>query len=116
MDPRLIEAIQEILLAVLKVLAFVIGTYGAKYLKARFTEAQIDKGERIAEIVVNAVEQMAVANQIDYKAKFAEALKMARELAAGNGVAFTDEQWTGLIEAAVAGMKQIGGELKPKVA
>ena len=112
MDPRITEAISQILIALLQVLGVILAGWAAKYVKARFTQTQIEKAERIAEIVVNAVEQMAAANGINYQAKFEEALKMARELAAGQGLAFNDAQWEGLIEAAVKQMKDIGTEIK----
>lgn len=112
MDPRLVEAIQEILLALLKVLGVVLAAWGTKFVRGRFTADQMKKATDIANIVVAAAEQMAAVGQIDYKSKFDRAFAMARDFAAAQGIAFTDEQWKGLLEAAVKTMADMGDEIK----
>ena len=114
MDPRLTDVLVKLAVVVVGVLAALIEVYGVKFVKARLTNEQIGTARDITEVVVDAVEALGASGVIDYKGKFAEALRRVKDMAAAKGIALTDEQWQSMIEAAVAGMKQIGGELQPK--
>lgn len=72
----------------------------------------MDLAVSIAHVAVAAIEQLAASGQIDYKRKMELAIEMARDQAGKYGLAFTDDQWTQLIEAAVKAMKDAGEEIK----
>lgn len=114
MDPRLTDALVTLVVSLIGLLAMFLEVYGVKYLKARFTEKEIATARKIAEIVVDAVEELGAAGVIDYKSKFAEALRRVKDMASSRGITLSDEQWQAMIEAAVAAMKSLGDELKPK--
>lgn len=86
--------------------------YLVKYLREHLTQPQIDKAVQIAQIAVKAAEAIGAANGFDGKAKFQQALEMARTLAASHSIKFTDEEWQALIEAAVHTLKAGYDELK----
>lgn len=115
MDPRLTDVLVKLAVAIMGVLAALIEVYGLKLVKGKWDGEQVDRAVEIAQAVVHAVEGLAVAGGIDYKAKFAEALKRAKDLAAGKGLVLTDEQWKTFIEAAVVHMKAMGVELHKRV-
>ncbi|NPV30493.1 MAG: hypothetical protein HPY58_12765 [Firmicutes bacterium] len=112
MDPRIVAAVQEILIGCIQIVILVGATYVAKWVKAHVSKKQMDLAVDIARVAVAAVEQLAASRQIDIRKKFDEALKMARDQAAKYGLAFTDEQWRAIIEAAVKAMKDAGEEIK----
>lgn len=86
--------------------------WAVSYVKAHFTDKQIDMGSKIASIVVNAVEQLAASKQIDLNQKKEEAVAMLSEYAKKVGLKLSPEQINALIEEAVKTMKEMGGELK----
>jgi hypothetical protein len=115
-DPRIADALVQVVVMLIGLLAALIEIYGVKWLKSRVSNDHLKIARDIASVVVDAVEALAANGVIDYKGKFAEALRRVKDMAASRGIALTDEQWQSMIEAAVAAMKQIGGELKPKAA
>ena len=112
MDPRLVSAIQEILIGLIQIIAIVAATYAAKYVKAHVSQKQMELAMNVASIAVNAVEQLAASKQIDIKEKFNKALMFARDGAAKYGLAFSDDQWEQLIEATVKALKDAETEIK----
>ena len=119
MDPRLVDVLVKLVVAGIGLLAMFIEVYGVKWAKMRLAEARIRFGEEqietaknIAAIIVDAVEAMGAAGIINYKGKFAEALRRVKDMATAKNIVLTDDQWQSMIEAAVASMKRIGDELK----
>lgn len=112
MDPRIVSAAQEILIGLIQVLALVIATYAAKWVKAHVSAKQMELGMNIAGLAVAAVEQLAASKQIDIEEKYSKALMLARDQAAKYGLTFSEAQWEGLVEAAVKAMKDAGEEIK----
>ena len=112
MDPRIVSAAQEVLIGLIRIIALVVATYAAKWVKAHVSAKQLELGENIAGLAVAAVEQLAASKQINLDEKFSTAVKFARDQAAKYGLAFSDGQWEGLVEAAVKAMKDAGEEIK----
>lgn len=113
-DPRVMDLIASILLGLLQLLLLVVGGYAVSWLKANVSRKALDLAQSIAQVAVQAAEQLAAANKIDYKKKFETAIMLARDQAKKWGLNFTDSQWEGFIEAAVKQMKELGEELWPK--
>jgi PIN domain nuclease of toxin-antitoxin system len=111
LDPRIVSSIQEVLIGLIQILALILATYAAKYVKAHVSAKQMDLAMSVAQIAVQAVEQLAASKQIDLKDKYSKALMLARDGAAKYGLKFTDDQWEQLIEAAVKSMKDAGEEI-----
>ncbi len=112
MDPRIVSAIQEVLIGLIQILALVVATYAAKWVKAHVSAKQMELAMNIAMLAVNAVEQLAASKQIDIEEKYMKALMLARDQAAKYGLKFTDDQWEQMIEASVKAMKDAGEEIK----
>ena len=110
-SPEMQALVAEILTSLVKLLVLVIGGLVVNYVKANVSKKNLDLAMSVANLAVQAVEQLAASKQIDVKEKFDKALMLARDQAAKWGLAFTDDQWEGFIEAAVKAMKDAGGEL-----
>ncbi len=113
MSPQLTDALVKLAIAVITLLGVFIEVYGVKALKAKFSSEQLKAAERVGKVAVNAAEALAANGVIDYKSKFAEASRRAKDMAVSKGIHLTDEQWESVIESAVTAMKQIGGEIWP---
>jgi len=79
----------------------------AEELKARATDQQWQTGMVIAEVVVNAVEQVADRLEINGEAKLNKALELLDKELASAGIALTTDQKKTLIEATVKGMNDL---------
>lgn len=112
MTPEMQVLVAEILTSLIKLLVLVIGGLVVNYVKANVSRKQLDLAMTVADLAVQAVEQLADAGKIEYKKKFETAIALGRDQAAKWGLTFTDEQWKGFIEAAVKAMKDTGKELR----
>lgn len=112
MDPRISNALVTVVVALIGVFGVLIEHWAKKLVQANFTAKQIQIAQDVAAVIVDAVEEMGAAGIIDYKSKFAAALRRVKDLAASKGVVLSDEQWQSMIEAAVAQMKAMGQEIK----
>ncbi|MGB9781483.1 MAG: phage holin, LLH family [Moorellaceae bacterium] len=106
------QLITKTLTDLIQLIIVVLGGMLINYLRKKFTQQQIDQALQIAEIAVKAAEAIGAANGFDGKAKFQQALVFVKQLAAKHGINLTDEQWQGIIEAAVHQLKALGEELK----
>jgi hypothetical protein len=77
------------------------------YVNQHFTATQVSNAKQVATIAVTFAEQ--IANSMGFKGqdKYNSALSKAKDLATKYGVKMTDDQWQGLIEAAVKEMNHI---------
>lgn len=106
--------VSQTLTDLIQLVIIAVGGVVIQYLRKRLSQQQIEKAKQIAEIAVKAAEAIGAANGLDGKAKFQQALQMARDLAAKYGIIFTDAEWQALIEAAVHSLKDLGEELEAK--
>lgn len=113
-DPRVMELVTGILMSLLQLLFLAVGGFAVRYLKANTSQKSLDLAKDIAQVAVEAAEQLAAAGKIDYTKKFETAIVLARDQANKWGLNFTDSQWEGFIEAAVKSMKELGEELWPQ--
>ncbi len=101
----------QLLLNVLLLLLSGVAVALVAAIRKRVSADTIQIGRILAEAAVNAVEQVGARNGWSPEQKFLEALHWAREQASQQGIKVTDPQWETFIEAAVAELKQRGGEL-----
>jgi hypothetical protein len=111
-DPRISNALVTVVVGLIGIFGVLIEYWAKKLVQANFTAKQIQIAQDVAIVIVDAVEEMGAAGIIDYKSKFAAALRRVKDLAASKGVVFSDEQWGSFLEAAVASMKSLGEEIK----
>lgn len=104
-------AIGEILLNLLLILLSAVAVSVVTAIRKRVSTETIQIGRIIADAAVQAVEQVGARKGWSPEQKFMEALYWAREQATLQGIKVTDSQWETFIEAAVAELKQRGGEL-----
>jgi LL-H family phage holin len=93
-----LEILQLVITAVLPA----IFGYLTFYIKKHFSVKQIEMAQSIAKIGVAYAQQLELSNP----EKFDAAFKAVKSFAAKHGLKYSDEQWTGLIEAAVNQGKQ----------
>lgn len=97
--------IQTALYPILNDLIVLMGTillgFLSAYVKAHFSAKQVETAKTVAHVAVGFAEELGNALDIKGEEKLNSALKQARLLASKYGVELTDEQWTGLIKAAV---------------
>ncbi len=103
--------VAQVLTDLIRLIIVVIGTMLINYIRQHLSQQQINKAIEIAILAVKAAEAIGYACGLDSKAKFQEALQLARTTAARYGIRFTDDEWRALIEAAVQELKTIGAEL-----
>lgn len=97
--------IQTLIYNVLKDLitlgATVLLGYLTAYAKSHFSGKQLSNAIAVATLAVTFAEQVAKSLDLSSIGKFNAALEQAKSLAAKYGLNYTDEQWKGLIEAAL---------------
>ena len=71
------------------------------YVKAHFSAKQIETTKAVANVAVGFANELDHALGIKGEEKLNSALEQAKLLAGKYGIKLTDEQWTGLIKAAV---------------
>lgn len=103
--------IAQTLTDVIRLVIAVLGGMLINYLHKHLTQQQLNKAWETATIAVKAAEAIGYANGFDGKAKFQQALTLARSTAEKYGIRLTDAQWQALIEAAVQELKVLHGEL-----
>jgi len=107
--------IQTLIYTVLKDLitlgATVLLGYLTAYAKAHFSAKQLSNAKIIATLGVSFAEQVAATMGLSSIGKFDTALTQAKSLAAKYGLNYTDEQWKGLIEAALKEAQKNWAEL-----
>lgn len=112
-------AIQNAIYAALKDIIALIGSiavaYLSAYLKQHLQVKQLEAARAIAKEAVFFAEQIGDTLGIKGGNKFKAALEKAKVLAAKAGIKLTDDQWQGLIEAAVNVGQQIWDATKPQV-
>jgi ABC-type branched-subunit amino acid transport system ATPase component len=108
--------LQSAIYAVLKDLIVLAGTVLAgtltAYVQKHYTAKQVETAKEIARTAVLFAEQTAKLLGINGEAKFKAALEKAKVLAAKAGIQLTDEQWQGLIEAAVKEFSDVWNNLE----
>lgn len=112
-NPEIQKLTAEILTGILQLAIIVVGGMVVKFFKAKVSQQQLEFAMNIANVAVQAAEQLAAAGKIEYARKFETAIALARNQAKKWGFNFTDDQWKGFIEAAVKSMKELGEELWP---
>lgn len=97
------EALLNLLIVVVGLVAAFIGQKGSEYLKKKGVLAQLESKKNYVAIVVSAVQQVYAEANGD--AKLQEAKAQLVELFNKNGIKFTEDELNLLIESAVKGMK-----------
>lgn len=110
--PDIQPLISQALTDVVQLLIVVALGFAVSWLRAHLGAKRLALAANIAAKAVYAVEQVAPGLKVKGAAKLTRALGEARRLAAAHGLALTNEQWTTLIEDAVATMKAAWHEIK----
>lgn len=97
------EALLNLLIIVIGLVATFVGQKGHAYLKRKGVLAQLESKKNYVDIVVAAVQQVYAEANGD--AKLQEAKTQLVDLFSKNGIKFTEEELNLLIESAVKGMK-----------
>lgn len=117
------EAIQQAVVnGVISVLVVVIGVVAtglkqfivakSQELEARATEKQWKNLNVVAQVAVEAVEQLATNLELDSGAKFKKALELLEAELKKQGIEVTAEQKQMLIEAAVLNLKEVWNTIR----
>lgn len=112
LTPEIQAALADLFLALLQLALITLTGFAVKWVKTNVSQKQMDLALGVSQVVVGAVEQLAASGQIDYDRKMEIAIAKARDQAKQWGLNLSDEQWNGLLEAAVAAMKAAGEEIK----
>ena len=97
------DALLNLLIVVVGLVAAFIGQKGSEYLKKKGVLAQLESKKNYVAIVVSAVQQVYAEANGD--AKLQEAKAQLVDLFNKNGIKFTEDELNLLIESAVKGMK-----------
>lgn len=97
------EALLNLLIIVIGLVATFVGQKGHAYLKRKGILAQLESKKNYVAIVVSAVQQVYAESNGD--AKLQEAKAQLVDLFNKNGIKFTEDELNLLIESAVKGMK-----------
>lgn len=97
------DALLNLLIVVIGLVAAFIGQKGTAYLKRKGVLAQLESKKNYVDIVVAAVQQVYAEANGD--AKLQEAKVQLIDLFNKNGIKFTEDELNLLIESAVKGMK-----------
>ena len=97
--------IQMVLYPLLNDLIVLMGTillgFLSAYIKAHFSAKQVETAKTVANVAVGFAEELDHTLGTKGEEKLNSALEQAKLLAGKYGIKLTDEQWTGLIKAAV---------------
>ena len=103
----LADALSMVILAAIPALLSLLYTYLRKHFSAR----DLSLAFTVAQVAVNAAEQMGAARGWASADKFDHALLSVRDLGAHAGIRYSDAAWSSLIEHCVAELKQFGHEI-----
>lgn len=98
------EALINLLVVVIGVVASFLGQQGVQFLKKNGVLKEIESKKAYAKIVVNAIQQ--TYKEADGDEKLSEAKNQLIKMFSDNGIAFSSEELDSLIEAAVRGAKE----------
>lgn len=97
------DALVNLLIVVIGLVATFVGQKGSEYLKKKGVLAQLESKKNYVAIVVSAVQQVYAEANGD--AKLQEAKVQLIDLFNKNGIKFSEDELDLLIESAVKGMK-----------